>query len=268
MESEMPEQLAVATPNLSKDQVPLDVDPRSALDGRDPSDDSDSFDYGYDSEVEEQEADCVYEDTDVGYSGTKPLIVNNRPDILPPKRNLFLRTPQLNRVEPGPKKVLFNDKDLEYIGYGSNLASKPELASPSTTPNIFKRTLKSKLEKKPSSTKLPMCIVCDQRPCYNDGQKSFPTCGYTCAAIQNSNNKDHLIDGQLKMCEVCNLRPRCRRRGKIYPTCGLSCAAKRHPPGTAMCDFCKQRPRSVVNGKVYPHCGLTCRDKAKNATKE
>ncbi|KIM41686.1 hypothetical protein M413DRAFT_27285 [Hebeloma cylindrosporum] len=145
----------------------------------------------------------------------------------------------------------------------------------------------------PTSSKA-MCVICKKQPSYNDGHRTFPTCGNTCAAkleaarnIEfSSRNKNqvhypkrsgksstHIVNGHhhanskanvIRMCEVCRVRPRFQKNGKIFPTCGLTCAAKLQRPGSVeMCELCKKRPRVVINGHKFPHCGRKCRDKAK-----
>ncbi|KIM41675.1 hypothetical protein M413DRAFT_444923 [Hebeloma cylindrosporum] len=140
-----------------------------------------------------------------------------------------------------------------------------------------------------------LCVICNEKPAYNDGRRAFPTCGNTCArALEaakldakkatpsgRSNNHPHSSSSSsgyrpsttspyqtrqtvIRMCEVCRVRPKYQKNGKIFPTCGLTCAAKLQPPGSVeMCDYCGERPKVVLNGHKFPHCGTTCRDKAK-----
>ncbi|KAF5314277.1 hypothetical protein D9619_011840 [Psilocybe cf. subviscida] len=148
-----------------------------------------------------------------------------------------------------------------------------------------------------------MCVVCETKPAFNNGYRSFPTCGNTCARLLDeaqkgvpktrlppNSNHGHLgnpkrnagssssrgtaagshssrsTSSPIKMCRVCGLRPIYQKGGKVFPTCGLTCAAKLHAPGSIpMCDYCHERPKVVINDKIFPHCGRTCRDKAKPA---
>ncbi|KAH7890558.1 hypothetical protein F5I97DRAFT_1836435 [Phlebopus sp. FC_14] len=119
-----------------------------------------------------------------------------------------------------------------------------------------------------------MCVVCHVRPAYNQGGKSYPTCGLTCAAKYKSGgatpHTTHTThsghSGVVTLCVVCGKRPAYNQGGKSYPTCGLTCAST-YKSGhfTPLCVVCGVRPAYNQGGKKYPTCGMTCAAKYKGA---
>ncbi|KAH7890553.1 hypothetical protein F5I97DRAFT_1836401 [Phlebopus sp. FC_14] len=120
-----------------------------------------------------------------------------------------------------------------------------------------------------------MCVVCHVRPAYNQGGKSYPTCGLTCAAKYKSGgatpHTTHIThsghSGVVTLCVVCGKRPAYNQGGKSYPTCGLTCAST-YKSGhfTPLCVVCGVRPAYNQGGKKYPTCGMTCAAKYKGAS--
>ncbi|KAF8966954.1 hypothetical protein BDZ97DRAFT_1903612 [Flammula alnicola] len=127
--------------------------------------------------------------------------------------------------------------------------------------------------------------VCEQRPPYSRGGKSYPTCGLRCAAILENarNQRAHFItqaeedhrplgnqthpggsrqnNANKPSCVVCLVKP-CR--DSKYVTCGLTCAEKLCKSGPAdrnMCDYCHRRPKAPGHNQ----CGANCRESAKLA---
>ncbi|KDQ09703.1 hypothetical protein BOTBODRAFT_116768 [Botryobasidium botryosum FD-172 SS1] len=77
-----------------------------------------------------------------------------------------------------------------------------------------------------------MCIICGVRPQFDNGVKSYPTCGLSCAKkLERGKDGQGGRGGRSdNMCVVCRVRPKYSRGGKSYPTCGLTCAAQLDPP--------------------------------------
>ncbi|KDR78414.1 hypothetical protein GALMADRAFT_138501 [Galerina marginata CBS 339.88] len=141
--------------------------------------------------------------------------------------------------------------------------SQPRPESPSTTRNVLQRT--TKVENLPSYNKHSMCVICKTRPAYNDGQRTFPTCGTSCA---------------MKLEAASNLPQSTIMQGHINnPYNTRSGSSSHHPyaaggawhtrpsssrPQIKMCEqhfigqVCRVRPQCQRGGKIYPTCGLTC----------
>ncbi|KAF9480940.1 hypothetical protein BDN70DRAFT_855991 [Pholiota conissans] len=129
----------------------------------------------------------------------------------------------------------------------------------------------------------PMCIICDVRLAFNNGIKTYPTCGLTCAELlklmQEQDNNPTAAQNNMPadrpLCVVCNVRPRFNNGRRAFPTCGHKCAntkevndmiiASRSVMKTvnggssvSMCEVCDQRPKYEIGGKVHRTCGHEC----------
>ncbi|EED81023.1 predicted protein [Postia placenta Mad-698-R] len=113
-----------------------------------------------------------------------------------------------------------------------------------------------------------MCVVCGVRPQYNNGVKSYPTCGLSCAA-KLDRSRSGKGSGSDNLCVVCHTRPKYSRGGKSYPTCGLTCAAKLNPPnprgGTAEITVIKDPNSSTATNFTRNAGGRAETERARHA---
>jgi hypothetical protein len=213
--------------------------------------------------------------------------------------NLWNTQKSSNGVSTASVQAAQRERDLTWPTPGTNISGPLADIDP---PNYATITSSGGTRSSANNRK-PMCVVCEVRSAFNNGYRSFPTCGNTCARLLEeaqkgvpkaklppNSNHGHMgnpnrgasssssrgpgagnypsrgASSPIKMCQVCRLRPIYQKGGKVYPTCGLTCAAKLQAPGSVpMCDYCHERPKVVINDKIFPHCGRTCRDKAKPA---
>lgn len=198
-----------------------------------------------------------------------------------PARSRYLSTP-VNIYFTPPMADLVRDHDIVLTDSDYYTANEVDDSIPSSDSSDEETVrepnrLTGHIPIQPQPTEMPsrggskprMCVVCGVRPQYNNGVKSYPTCGLSCAA-KLDRGRSGKGSGSDNLCVVCHTRPKYSRGGKSYPTCGLTCAAKLNPPnprgGTAeMCDYCHKRPKFFDGHKLYPQCGRTCRDRARAA---
>jgi len=93
-----------------------------------------------------------------------------------------------------------------------------------------------------------ICVICNVKPCYSKGSRTYITCGLTCAAQLCAGA------GDPTKCNYCHRKP----RFKNYPQCGKTCRDK----ASVACLMCRCRPR---HGK-YHLCGRTCKSLAVKST--
>ncbi|KAG6335683.1 hypothetical protein ID866_3417 [Astraeus odoratus] len=97
----------------------------------------------------------------------------------------------------------------------------------------------SKPRQAPQTNTANLCNVCNAKPKYFDGKKTYPYCGRSCAAkVQNKPTP-------------ANSPPKRGRNGK-------AAAAN-------MCDYCHKQPKYNDGTTTHSFCGKTCAQKAKAA---